>query len=492
MVQQDVRENHPRVCPNRHQVCPEEGGGRGNGGRGASSHGHRSRVGGSGHTGGGCCSSRGTWGHRVYGYSHRRSQRCCSDQRGACAPGRWYNYGRRRGRRWWRLAPRNIAVAGGAILFLGSAAFIVSIITKAGNLDELAYWSTRKPLDFLFLKRNVRYKFEPPETREAGVPAGWWKRRVLAARANVLGTRHFTYSEVEAATASFSENRVVSTEGRCGTVFKGTLDGGLVVAVKKMNQADAASDADNFEREVRVLSTCKHPNVLTLLGFSADGQHNCILYQYIDNGSLLNCLIARPLQLTWKRRHRILLDVSSAFEFLHQTMIVHRDVKSANILINGTWGACLGDFGIARRLADFPGACAGTGTRPLGELGYADPEYVMSGRVTLASDVYSFGVVCMEVLTGRRVVAPNQDPLKMVFEIAVEGNAVSSIVDPAVQFPAGLVGALTDIASRCTDCRGRARPAADALRAELELASQVDRLDDESTTVENPVDVCVV
>jgi serine/threonine protein kinase len=164
---------------------------------------------------------------------------------------------------------------------------------------------------------------------------------------------------------------------------------------------------EQLKQELATLQQCRHPNLITLLGYSTDGPKSCIVYEHKAGGALLDALQrAGANALTWRRRLSILLEVASGLEYLHTGInppIVHRDVKTANILLDSSQRASLGDFGLARIYPEVGKPTeAGETTRVFGTPGYIDPEYAMRGKVTLASDVYSFGVVTLELLTSRK------------------------------------------------------------------------------------------
>uniref|UniRef100_A0AAQ5X435 Protein kinase domain-containing protein n=1 Tax=Amphiprion ocellaris TaxID=80972 RepID=A0AAQ5X435_AMPOC len=229
----------------------------------------------------------------------------------------------------------------------------------------------------------------------------------------------WSYEEVHAGTEGFSPSLQVG-EGGFGAVYRASLSN-TVCAVKRLKQ-DGELDwtvlMESFQTEVEKLSKFRHPNIVDLLGFSEGGGSMCLIYSYMENGSLEDRLHNECVFLSWSQRMNIVHGASAALQFLHfpprgQTPLIHGDVKSSNILLDRHLAAKLSDFGLAQfasrsssgRPADQTGAqtkSLGKTTTVKGTLAYLPDEYVRNGQLGTAVDVYSFGVVLLEVLTGRR------------------------------------------------------------------------------------------
>ncbi|KAI4385257.1 hypothetical protein MLD38_003305 [Melastoma candidum] len=217
------------------------------------------------------------------------------------------------------------------------------------------------------------------------------------------GPRRFTYNDLSSATNNFSSERKLG-EGGFGSVYKGyLLDLDLPIAVKKFSQGSKQGKKE-FITEVKVISSLRHRNLVQLIGWCHDRNEFLLVYEYMPNGSLDAHLFGKRASLSWPTRYKISLGLASALLYLHEEWeqcVIHRDIKSSNIMLDSNFNVKLGDFGLAR-LMDHDLGPQTTGLA--GTLGYLAPEYVTSGKASKESDVYSFGVVALEIATGRRVI----------------------------------------------------------------------------------------
>ncbi|KAK2995362.1 hypothetical protein RJ640_006582, partial [Escallonia rubra] len=220
----------------------------------------------------------------------------------------------------------------------------------------------------------------------------------------------FTEKELRTATNDFKENNVIG-QGGFGTVYKGTLANNTMVAIKKSKVIDQ-SQIEQFVNEVIILSRINHPNVVKLLGCCLETPVPLLVNEYVTNKTLFHhiheqgCECSMPLEV----RLKIAAETAEALAHMHSaTQIIHRDVKSANILLNDEYTAKVSDFGISRFV---PLNATHLSTLVQGTFGYIDPTYFRSGNLTEKSDVYSFGVVLVELLTGEKVLCldrPEED-----------------------------------------------------------------------------------
>uniref|UniRef100_A0A0A9DP28 non-specific serine/threonine protein kinase n=1 Tax=Arundo donax TaxID=35708 RepID=A0A0A9DP28_ARUDO len=207
---------------------------------------------------------------------------------------------------------------------------------------------------------------------------------------------------VRAATKSFDSGNVIGVGGSGATVYEGVLQSGSRVAVKRFQANWPCTKA--FVSELAAMLNCPHhPNLVRLAGWCCSKDELVLVYEFMPNGNL-DCALHTMggATLPWEARFKAVLGVASALEYLHDgcdSRILHRDVKSSNVLLDGEFNARLGDFGLARLVSH--GGLPLT-IQPAGTLGYLAPEYVHSGVATERSDVYSFGVLALEVATGRR------------------------------------------------------------------------------------------
>ncbi|XP_051133513.1 wall-associated receptor kinase-like 22 [Andrographis paniculata] len=277
-------------------------------------------------------------------------------------------------------------------------------------------------------------------------------------------TKLFTSKELTRATDHYNENRILGRGGQ-GTVYKGMLTDGKIVAVKKSKKVDEC-DLGVFINEVVILSQINHRNVVRLLGCCLETEVPLLVYEFIPSGTLFHH-IHEPnddLPLTWEMRMRIASDVAGALAYLHSASsapIYHRDIKSTNILLDEKYRAKVSDFGTSRSVAIDQTHIT---TRVLGTFGYFDPEYFQSGQFTEKSDVYSFGVVVVELLTGEKAVtsvrAESGKSLAIHFLHTMEENKLFDILDSRVLKEGKVedIVAIAELANKCLHLNGKKRP----------------------------------
>ncbi|KAJ7943779.1 putative Kinase [Quillaja saponaria] len=223
-----------------------------------------------------------------------------------------------------------------------------------------------------------------------------------------VGPKRFSYRHLVAATNNFSSQRKLG-QGGFGAVYRGYLaDIDMAVAVKKISRGSRQGKKE-YITEVKIISRLRHRNLVQLIGWCHDGGKFHLVYEYMPNGSLDYHLFGNKNPLAWAVRHKISLGLASALLYLHEEWeqcVVHRDIKSSNIMLDSNFNVKLGDFGLAK-LVDHELGPQTTGLA--GTLGYLAPEYVTTGRASKESDVYSFGVVALEIATGKKSVDPTED-----------------------------------------------------------------------------------
>ncbi|KAK1410362.1 hypothetical protein QVD17_36898 [Tagetes erecta] len=225
------------------------------------------------------------------------------------------------------------------------------------------------------------------------------------------GPKRFSYSDLVAATNNFSSDRKLG-EGGFGCVYKGYLSlENTAVAVKKISQGSKQGKKE-YITEVKVISSLRHRNLVRLIGWCHDQTQFLLVYEFMPNGSLYSHLFGQKSPLEWAVRYKIAMGLASALLYLHEDWekcVVHRDVKTSNIMLDSGFNVKLADFGLARIMDHGLGPQT---TNLVGTLGYLAPEYVMTGKASKESDVYSFGVVALEIASGRKVkdgVDPDSD-----------------------------------------------------------------------------------
>ncbi|KAH7833191.1 hypothetical protein Vadar_003919 [Vaccinium darrowii] len=281
-----------------------------------------------------------------------------------------------------------------------------------------------------------------------------------------LGWGHwFTLRDLDLATNRFSSENVLG-EGGYGVVYKGKLVNGTEVAVKKLLNNLGQAERE-FRVEVEAIGHVRHKNLVRLLGYCIEGVHRMLVYEYVNNGNLEQWLHGAMRQygnLTWEARMKVLLGTAKALAYLHEAIepkVVHRDIKSSNILIDHEFNAKVSDFGLAKLLDSGESHIT---TRVMGTFGYVAPEYANTGMLNEKSDIYSFGVLLLEAVTGRDPVdysrPANEVNLVEWLKIMVGNRRAEEVVDENLEVkPAtrALKRALL-VALRCVDPDSEKRP----------------------------------
>ncbi|KAL2456703.1 Wall-associated receptor kinase-like 2 [Forsythia ovata] len=286
----------------------------------------------------------------------------------------------------------------------------------------------------------------------------------------------FTVKELEKATDNFNQSRILGQGGQ-GTVYKGMLSEGKIVAIKKSKLIDE-NQVKQFINEVVMLSQIIHRNVVKLLGCCLETEVPLLVYEFIFNGTLFDHIQDKTdeFPLSWNMRLRIAVEVAEALAYLHSATsfpIYHRDVKSTNILLDERYVVKVSDFGISRSIAVDHTHLT---TLVKGTFGYLDPEYFQSSRFTEKSDVYSFGVVLVELLTGQKPISSDAETeedigLAMRFLLCMEAENLEKILDPQVleQGKREELTTVAKLAQKCLNLNGKKRPTMKEVAMELEI-----------------------
>ncbi|XP_004148108.1 L-type lectin-domain containing receptor kinase IX.1 [Cucumis sativus] len=215
------------------------------------------------------------------------------------------------------------------------------------------------------------------------------------------GPRRFSHKLLAMATNNFSNERKLG-EGGFGAVYRGYIPSiDLTVAVKKISRG-SRQGRNEYITEVKIISRLRHRNLVQLIGWCHDKGEFLLVYEFMSNGSLDSHLFGKRTPLGWTVRYKIALGLASALLYLHEEWeqcVVHRDIKSSNVMLDSNFNVKLGDFGLARLMEHELGART---TRLAGTLGYLAPEYISTNRASKESDVFSFGVVALEIATGKK------------------------------------------------------------------------------------------
>ncbi|WMV12259.1 hypothetical protein MTR67_005644 [Solanum verrucosum] len=317
--------------------------------------------------------------------------------------------------------------------------------------------------------------------------ASWDSNKHSGAVPQLTGARFFSFEEIKKWTNNFSETNVIGCGGY-GKVYRGSLLNGELVAIKRALQG-SMQGAHEFKTEIELLSRVHHKNVVGLAGFCFDQVEQMLVYEYIPNGTLKDGLSGKTgVRLDWMRRLRIAIGAARGLQYLHDHVnppIVHRDIKSNNILLADHLNAKVADFGLSK----FLGERGHITTQVKGTMGYMDPEYYMTNQLTEKSDVFSFGVVLLEIVTGkvpidkgRYIVKEVKDAMDMTKDL----YNLHEILDPAVcsgATPRSLEK-FVDLALKCVEEKGVNRPKMSEVVKQIEYIMEIEGLnpDDESAS----------
>ncbi|XXG50331.1 hypothetical protein AAC387_Pa02g4364 [Persea americana] len=269
---------------------------------------------------------------------------------------------------------------------------------------------------------------------------------------------------LERATNNYNASTIVG-QGGFGIVYKGVLPNNRIVGIKKSKLVDA-SQIDQFINELDILSQVNHRNVVKLLGCCLEDQVPILVYEFISNGTLYHHIheAGHFPSISLENRLRIATEIAEALAYLHSAAsmpIFHRDIKSANILVDNDFTAKVANFGVSRLVSIDHTQIT---TLVHGTWGYLDPECFQIGKLTDKSDVYSFGVVLLELLTGEKAVCLNRSHddrnLTTYFVRVMKENCLFQVLEERVPSEASVeqLMAIAQLALRCLELKGEKRP----------------------------------
>ncbi|KAI8558017.1 hypothetical protein RHMOL_Rhmol04G0056100 [Rhododendron molle] len=290
-----------------------------------------------------------------------------------------------------------------------------------------------------------------------------------------LQTGSFTLRQIKTATDNFDEANKIG-EGGFGSVYKGLLSDGTVIAVKQLSSKSKQGNRE-FVNEIGMISALQHPHLVRLYGCCIEGNQLLLVYEYMENNSLARALFGPEecqLQLDWPTRYKICIGIARGLAYLHEESrlkIVHRDIKATNVLLDKNLNPKISDFGLAKLDEEDDTHIS---TRIAGTYGYMAPEYAMRGHLTDKADVYSFGIVALEIVSGRSNTSYRTKEyclylLDWALVLMEKGNLME-LVDPKLgsDFNKIEVTVMINVALLCTNVSPAVRPAMSSIVSMLE------------------------
>ncbi|KAK1698918.1 hypothetical protein QYE76_015615 [Lolium multiflorum] len=347
-------------------------------------------------------------------------------------------------------------------------------ITYGTSVAAVVMFMLLLVVSFLYIRKRRQYKMTSSSkllmyTMSGGTPRSRGSTDMESGSVHKLQTHHFSYEELEEATGGFSVTGELG-DGGFGTVYKGQLRDGRVVAVKRLYN-NSCRQVEQFVNEASILSLLRHPNLVTFYGCTSSRSRELVLvYEYVPNGTVADHLHghrAAERALSWQLRLNIAVEAATALAYLHaiEPPVVHRDVKTNNILLDADFHVKVADFGLSR-LLPLDGATH-VSTAPQGTPGYVDPEYHQCYQLTDKSDVYSFGVVLAELISSKPAVDISRDRDEINLAGMAVGRIQRSQLDQLVDIELGYgsdeatrlaMTMVAELAFRCLQQNGEMRP----------------------------------
>ncbi|XP_030939227.1 LEAF RUST 10 DISEASE-RESISTANCE LOCUS RECEPTOR-LIKE PROTEIN KINASE-like 1.2 isoform X2 [Quercus lobata] len=337
----------------------------------------------------------------------------------------------KQGNKWWKYV-------------LGAVSCLITVVLILGIIFLINRRRMKKKYDpSILLSRSISYDPSGTTDQERG--------------SSYFGVHLFTYNELEEATNNFDSAKELG-DGGFGTVYYGILRDGRQVAVKRLYEHNCRR-VEQFMNEVEILTRLRHPNLVSLYGCTSRTSRELLLvYEYIPNGTVADHLhgdLAKPGALPFPTRMKIAVETATALAYLHASDIIHRDVKTNNILLDNNFLVKVADFGLSRL---FPTDVTHVSTAPQGTPGYVDPEYHECYQLTEKSDVFSFGVVLIELISSMPAVDISRHRheinLSNMAMNKIQNHTLHELVDPSLGFESDCTvkNMITDVAELAFQC----------------------------------------
>ncbi|KAI6678937.1 hypothetical protein NL676_039733 [Syzygium grande] len=302
-------------------------------------------------------------------------------------------------------------------------------------------------------------------TEQSNPFVNWDLNKSSGSIPQLKGARWFPLEELKKYTNNFSEANGIGSGGY-GKVYRGTLPTGTLVAIKRAQQGSMQGGIE-FKNEIELLSRVHHKNLVSLVGFCFEQGEQLLVYEFLPNGTLKESLSGKSgIRLDWARRLKVAVGAARGLAYLHELAnppIIHRDIKSTNILLDDQLNAKVADFGLSKPMGD--GGRGHVTTQVKGTMGYLDPEYYMTQQLTEKSDVYSFGTR-RPIERGRYIVRE----VRVVMDKDKDLYNLQGILDPAIGLGTSLKGLerFVELAMRCVEDSGPDRPSMGDVLKEIE------------------------
>ncbi|XP_042952946.1 probable leucine-rich repeat receptor-like serine/threonine-protein kinase At3g14840 isoform X3 [Carya illinoinensis] len=310
-----------------------------------------------------------------------------------------------------------------------------------------------------------------------------WHAPSLDLRGLDLKTGTFTLRQIKTATNNFDEANKIG-EGGFGSVYKGLLSDGTMMAVKQLSSKSKQGNRE-FLNEIGMISALQHPHLVKLYGCCVEGNQLLLVYEYMENNSLARALLGPEeyqIQLDWPTRHRICVGIARGLAYLHEESrlkIVHRDIKATNVLLDKNLNPKISDFGLAKLDEEDNTHIS---TRIAGTYGYMAPEYALRGYLTDKADVYSFGIVALEIVSGKSNTShrPKGESLQLLdwaLVLKEKGNLLD-LLDPRLgsNYRKEEVMRVINVALLCTNVSAAVRPTMSSVVSMLEGGAVIPEL----------------